>query len=50
MEHIHNVKLDLAGIGAGPFNLSVAALLNEKPQIKSCFFESKKQAREWLND
>ncbi|EDP60743.1 SidA/IucD/PvdA family monooxygenase [Vibrio sp. AND4] len=43
MEHTHNVKLDLAGIGAGPFNLSVAALLNEKPQIKSCFFESKKQ-------
>uniref|UniRef100_UPI0030DC0CED lysine N(6)-hydroxylase/L-ornithine N(5)-oxygenase family protein n=1 Tax=Vibrio caribbeanicus TaxID=701175 RepID=UPI0030DC0CED len=41
MEHTHNVKLDLAGIGAGPFNLSVAALLNEKPQIKSRFFEGR---------
>ncbi|NOH78786.1 SidA/IucD/PvdA family monooxygenase [Vibrio sp. RE86] len=41
MGHTHNVKLDLAGIGAGPFNLSIAALLNEQPQIKSRFFEGK---------
>lgn len=41
MGHSHNVKLDLAGIGAGPFNLSIAALLNEQPQIKSRFFEGK---------
>jgi lysine N6-hydroxylase len=37
-----NVRLDLAGIGIGPFNLSVAALLEPKSQIKSMFFESRK--------
>lgn len=41
MEHTHNVKLDLAGVGVGPFNLSIAALLTEKPQITSRFFESR---------
>lgn len=41
MEHTNNVKLDLAGIGVGPFNLSVAALLADKPQISSRFFESR---------
>lgn len=43
MEHAHNVKLDLAGVGVGPFNLSIAALLTEKPQIKSRFFESQQR-------
>lgn len=33
--------LDLAGIGAGPFNLSVAALLQQAPAISSRFFESR---------
>jgi lysine N6-hydroxylase len=36
-----NVKLDLAGIGVGPFNLSVASLLEPKTQIKATFFESR---------
>ncbi len=35
-----NVRLDLAGIGVGPFNLSVASLLEPKAQIKATFFES----------
>lgn len=41
MEHTNNVKLDLAGVGVGPFNLSIAALLADKPQISSRFFESR---------
>ncbi len=32
--------LDLAGIGAGPFNLAVAALLHEQP-LQSRFFEAR---------
>lgn len=36
-----NVRLDLAGIGVGPFNLSVASLLEPKSQIKGMFFESR---------
>ncbi|UPQ89497.1 lysine N(6)-hydroxylase/L-ornithine N(5)-oxygenase family protein [Vibrio sinaloensis] len=41
MEHTNNVKLDLAGVGVGPFNLSVAALLADTPQLKARFFESR---------
>jgi lysine N6-hydroxylase len=37
-----SVRLDLAGIGVGPFNLSVASLLEPKSQIKAMFFESQK--------
>ncbi|GGY73912.1 lysine N(6)-hydroxylase/L-ornithine N(5)-oxygenase family protein [Marinobacter zhanjiangensis] len=33
--------LDLAGIGIGPFNLSVAALLDQHPTVKAAFFDSK---------
>ncbi len=33
--------LDLAGIGIGPFNLSVAALLDQHPRINTAFFDSK---------
>ncbi|PQJ85011.1 lysine N(6)-hydroxylase/L-ornithine N(5)-oxygenase family protein [Aliivibrio sifiae] len=36
-----NTRLDLAGIGVGPFNLSVASLLEPKKQIKATFFESR---------
>ncbi|WP_407330754.1 lysine N(6)-hydroxylase/L-ornithine N(5)-oxygenase family protein [Enterovibrio sp. 27052020O] len=43
---IHAPILDLAGIGAGPFNLSVAALLQEKPELNTCFFESR-EALSW---
>ena len=35
------IRLDLAGIGVGPFNLSVASLLELKKQIKATFFESR---------
>ncbi|KGY09693.1 lysine N(6)-hydroxylase/L-ornithine N(5)-oxygenase family protein [Vibrio sinaloensis] len=41
MENTNNVKLDLAGIGVGPFNLSVAALLDTQPQINATFFEGR---------
>jgi len=41
MEHTNNVKLDLAGVGVGPFNLSVAALLADTPQLQARFFESR---------
>lgn len=33
--------LDLAGIGIGPFNLSVAALLDQHPDINAAFFDQK---------
>lgn len=33
--------LDLAGIGIGPFNLSVAALLDQHPHVNAAFFDSK---------
>ncbi|MDY6919334.1 MAG: SidA/IucD/PvdA family monooxygenase [Pseudomonadota bacterium] len=38
MNHSH---LSLAGIGAGPFNLSVAALLQRVPRLPHAFFEQK---------
>ncbi|MFG6118803.1 lysine N(6)-hydroxylase/L-ornithine N(5)-oxygenase family protein [Thalassobacillus sp. B23F22_16] len=37
---------DLIGIGAGPFNLSLAALLDEQPEIDAMFFEQKEKF-EW---
>ncbi len=33
--------LDLAGLGSGPFNLSLAALLDSLPELKVQFFEKK---------
>ncbi|PVY75996.1 lysine/ornithine N-monooxygenase [Tamilnaduibacter salinus] len=33
--------LDLAGLGIGPFNLSIAALLQEAPELKTAFFDQK---------
>lgn len=35
--------VNLAGIGAGPFNLSVAALLNKVRGIKTAFFDKKNE-------
>ncbi len=35
--------LDLAGIGIGPFNLSVAALLHKRKDFQHRFFDKKKQ-------
>lgn len=35
--------LDLAGIGIGPFNLSIAALLNETQALEYRFFDNKKK-------
>ena len=32
---------DLAGLGIGPFNLSIAALLTEQPQCNTSFFGAK---------
>lgn len=37
------LPLDVAGIGIGPFNLSVAALLDSVPGLNARFFEKKKQ-------
>jgi lysine N6-hydroxylase len=34
-------KLDVAGVGAGPFNLSLAALLSPIPQLRWRFFEQR---------
>ena len=36
-----NDLLDLAGLGVGPFNLSLAALLDGQPAIRARFFEKK---------
>lgn len=33
---------DIIGIGVGPFNLSIAALLEQTPSLTSCFLEHKK--------
>lgn len=41
MKQTTDVELDLAGVGAGPFNLSVAALLSEMPTVRARFFESR---------
>lgn len=41
-----NPILDLVGIGVGPFNLSVAALLMQKPSIKTTFFE-RRESLSW---
>ncbi|WP_295720196.1 SidA/IucD/PvdA family monooxygenase, partial [uncultured Halovibrio sp.] len=38
-----NKPLDLAGLGIGPFNLSIAALLREVPQLRTAFFDRKPQ-------
>ncbi len=39
-------SIDLLGIGLGPFNLSLAALLDKLPQFTSLFFE-RKAAFDW---
>ncbi|XOZ32923.1 lysine N(6)-hydroxylase/L-ornithine N(5)-oxygenase family protein [Halomonadaceae bacterium KBTZ08] len=36
-----NTPLDLAGLGIGPFNLSIAALVREVPQLQAAFFDRK---------
>ena len=41
-----NKPLDIAGIGVGPFNLSLAALLSPLPDVSACFFE-KRPAFDW---
>lgn len=40
MEHI---CYDVAGVGAGPFNLSIAALLHPLKEVRSRFFERQQQ-------
>ena len=40
------VQLDIAGIGAGPFNLSVAALLAPIQTMRSRFFD-KREHFDW---
>ena len=39
MEHVH----DLLGVGVGPFNLSLAALLDGAPEIDAVFLEQKER-------
>ena len=41
-----NPHFDVAGIGAGPFNLSVAALLAPLGQLRSAFFD-KRSSFDW---
>ena len=44
MSNLHNfAKVDLAGVGIGAFNLSLAALLQPKPEISYVFLDSKKK-------
>ncbi len=38
-------KIDITGIGIGPFNLGLAALLSHHPEIKSVFLERKPKFR-----
>ncbi|TLS35969.1 lysine N(6)-hydroxylase/L-ornithine N(5)-oxygenase family protein [Pseudalkalibacillus caeni] len=38
-----NELVDLIGVGIGPFNLSLAALLEDVPEIDAVFFEQKSQ-------
>jgi len=40
MEHI---PYDLVGVGAGPFNLSIAALLHPLPNVRHRFFERQQE-------
>lgn len=40
-----NNEFDLIGIGAGPFHLSLAAMLEKLPQIKSMFLDQKQEFR-----
>ncbi|WP_093042991.1 lysine N(6)-hydroxylase/L-ornithine N(5)-oxygenase family protein [Thalassobacillus cyri] len=37
---------DLVGVGVGPFNLSLAALLDDQPEVEALFFEQKEKF-EW---
>ncbi|KAB7615852.1 SidA/IucD/PvdA family monooxygenase [Amylibacter sp. SFDW26] len=39
LETMQSNELDLAGIGVGPFNLSLAAVLSHIPNLKTAFFE-----------
>ncbi len=39
--HPTSPSLDLAGLGIGPFNLSIAALLDSQPTLKARFFDRK---------
>ena len=41
-----NEPLDLAGIGIGPSNLSLACLLESVPEVRSRFFE-RRDAFDW---
>jgi len=41
-----NTELDVAGIGAGPFNLSVAALLAPLAEVRSAFYD-KRPSFDW---
>src|SRR5690606_19429722 len=38
-----NDEIDLAGVGVGPFNLSVAALADELPELRTRFFERRER-------
>lgn len=36
-------EIDLAGVGVGPFNLSIAALADELPELRTRFFERRER-------
>lgn len=38
-----NDEIDLAGVGVGPFNLSIAALADELPELRARFFEKRER-------
>ena len=39
MKHYENITTDVIGVGVGPFNLSLAALLSSVKTIRGCFFD-----------
>lgn len=43
MEHEYQGQINVVGVGIGPFNLSVAALLQPLREVRSRFFERRKE-------
>ena len=41
VKHESNEMFDLIGVGLGPFNLGLAALLDPVTEVKAVFFEQK---------
>jgi len=40
---VEHISYDVVGVGAGPFNLSIAALLHPLPNVRHRFFERQQE-------